>query len=135
MGGICPRCGLPYSWVERRRVPKTGRYYVYAVHYEGYTKVEGRIKKKKRYCYLGPAGSYEYVSRLHGKEGLNLKGLLDSDRALEYLDALIGYLENAELERREALRLAAKLRRLLKKLEAYGEGEVEGGANRVHQEA
>jgi len=89
---ICPRCGAPYSWIERRE--SKGNVYYYAVHvYKDPESGKRRVKK----CYLGPE-EYEYVSRLHIKEGLTLKGLRDSQRALEYLDALISYLQSVELD-------------------------------------
>ena len=51
---VCPRCGQPYSYVERHRVGNN--VYVYAVHYLGYTRgPDGRVHKRVRKCYLGPA--------------------------------------------------------------------------------
>jgi len=98
---LCPRCGAPYSWIERRE--SGGRVYYYAVHVYKDSSGKRRVKK----CYLGPE-EYEYVSRLHAKEGLTLKGLRDSQRALEYLDALIAYLQTVELD--NALRRELGLR-------------------------
>jgi len=102
---LCPRCGAPYSWIERRVVGK--RVYYYAVHV--YRDSSGKRTVKR--CYLGPE-EYEYVSMLHVKEGLTLKGLRDSQRAIGYLDALIGYLQTVELS--DSLRriLGAKFMRL-----------------------
>jgi len=49
----CPRCGLPISYMERRKVGS--RVYIYAVHYEGYERgPNGRPRPKLRRCYLGP---------------------------------------------------------------------------------
>ena len=48
------------------------------------------MRKKTRECYLG-SEEYDYVTVTHEREGLVLRGLSDSDRALEYLDALISY--------------------------------------------
>ena len=87
MWGECPRCGLPVNWVERKRVGR--RSYLYAVHYMG---VEGG-RRRIRKCYLGPEDSYEYVSRLHSREGLVLRGVWDEDRILEYLDTIARYLK------------------------------------------
>lgn len=78
---ICPRCGRPYNWIERKKVGE--RVYLYAVHVVG----EGKNRRREK-CYLGPEGNYEYVTRMHAHEGLVLKGLMDADRALEYLTAL-----------------------------------------------
>jgi len=50
---ICPRCGLPYSYIEKR-----GKYY-YAVHYE-----QRGEKRVKRRCYLG-AENYVHVSHIN----------------------------------------------------------------------
>ncbi len=52
----CPRCGRPYSYLERHRIGK--KVYLYAVHYEGYERgPDGRMRKRVRKCYLGPADS------------------------------------------------------------------------------
>jgi hypothetical protein len=52
----CPRCGRPYSYLERHRIGK--KVYLYAVHYEGYESgPDGRMRKRVRKCYLGPADS------------------------------------------------------------------------------
>lgn len=72
---VCPRCGLPFSYIERRKVKD--RTYLYAVHV-GYFMGRREIKK----CYLGPAGSYDYVNRMHQ---LGLTNLLDKS---QYLDAV-----------------------------------------------
>ena len=87
---VCPRCGLPYSYIERRVVG--GRVYLYAVHiYKA--KEGGKTKRRVRKCYLGPEDSYEYVSMMHEREGLRLKGLMNRERIIEYLDAIIRYIE------------------------------------------
>jgi hypothetical protein len=82
---VCPRCGLPYNYVERNRVGE--RVYLYAVHFEEAV-VDGKVRKRRRRCYLGPAGAYEYVSKLHFREGLLLYGLAVEDRAVRYLESL-----------------------------------------------
>lgn len=115
---ICPRCGLRYSWVERRRVDD--QVYIYAVH-DTMVGDKRRIKK----CYLGPV-SYKYVTRLHEREGLVLRGLADSDRVMEYLDALIEYLSEAEIDRETALKLDGRFEEIVRRLRRYGErGEKE----------
>ena len=74
---ICPRCGLKYSWIERKRVGY--HEYFYAVH------IDGPSRKK---CYLGPK-TYENVTKLHYDMALVLRGLLERDRAVEYLEILL----------------------------------------------
>ena len=88
---VCPRCGLPYSYIERRVVG--GRVYLYAVHVSK-VREGGRSKRKVRKCYLGPEDSYEYVSKLHEREGIVLRGLADRQRIIKYLDAIIRYIES-----------------------------------------
>ena len=61
--------------------------HLYTVHYLGYEKV----RKKTREYYLGPEESYEYVSKTHFREGLVFRGMIDFERALAYLDAIINY--------------------------------------------
>lgn len=116
---ICPRCGSRISWVERHR--HGGRVYLIAVHYLGYDRETGR--KNVRKCYLGPEDAYEYVSRIHVKEGLELKGLADSGRALEYLDVLINYISKVELDPEVRKSLGFKFMELGRKLlEGVGSG-------------
>jgi len=110
---ICPRCGEPISWFERRAVGN--RIYVYAVHVTT-VREGGRVKRKVRKCYLGPEDSYEYVSKLHKKEGLVLKGLVSSKRAIDYLDALIRYLESVEISRELRESLGIRFMRIGRKL-------------------
>jgi len=101
------------SWLETRL--HSGREYVYAVHEERGS--DG--KSRRRVCYLGPKGGYEYVSKLHEREGLVLRGLLDGSRALDYLERLVEYLEeraeegaiDVERLRKLASRLAGVVRR------------------------
>ncbi|PUA32105.1 MAG: hypothetical protein B9J98_04450 [Candidatus Terraquivivens tikiterensis] len=113
---VCPRCGGRISYYERRRDARTGRIYVYAAHYEGYTKVGRKVRKKVSKCYLGPAESYEYVSRTHFREGLILRGLADSDRAVAYIDSLISYITNTDLNDGVRRTLGAKFTELGRKL-------------------
>ena len=83
---ICPRCGLPYNWVERRRVGD--QVYFYAVHDYG-RGPDGKRHVEK--CYLGPE-RYINVAQLHHKEGLDLHGLLVQDRLFNYLIRIMDYL-------------------------------------------
>jgi len=116
---LCPRCGGRISWIERHK--HGGRVYLVAVHYLGYDKETGR--KNVRKCYLGPEDAYEYVSKIHEREGLELKGLADSGRALEYLDVLINYISKVELDPEVRKSLGSKFIELGRKLlEGVGSG-------------
>ena len=53
------------------------------------------------------------------------RGLVDPDRALEYLEALINYVSSAELDRGLALKLASRLEELAERLRRCT-GGVEG---------
>jgi len=69
MERACPRCGLPYSYIKRKRIG--GRVYLYAIH-----KSKGKVTRE---CYLGPQGGYEYVSRLHEDLQLQLYSIVERD--------------------------------------------------------
>jgi len=83
----CPRCFKDISWIEER--VRKGRKYYYAVHYEGYSRVDGRVRRRIKKCYLGPR-VYEYVSRMHSDIGLSLHGFMVRDRFLKYLEMVSG---------------------------------------------
>ncbi len=94
---VCPRCGQEGT-LELKRVG--GREYAYVTHW--YRDSTGRLRKKR--CYLGPLGSYEYVSRMHEREGLTLRGLVKdvgnvkltpNPRALQYIRELARYVRVA----------------------------------------
>jgi len=85
--------------------------------------VNGKKKIKYRYCYLGPKDSYLYVSKLHSSEGLELKGLADGDREIEYLKAILNSLTSSKLSKREAKKVERILRKALEKLRMGGEGD------------
>lgn len=101
---ICPRCGRPIDYYSVE--PRGSRKYVYAVHYIYVGK-----KRKTKKCYLGPADSYEYVSRTHADVGLVLHGAQDKHRTIEYLQALARALSRTGIEELPASELehAAKL--------------------------
>ena len=99
----CPRCGKEFKYIEERR--QNDRVYFYAVHVE---KLPGG-KRKIRKCYLGPL-TYEYVSRLHQRENLTFKGLLETYRAIDYLEAILQSLLNSALDPETRKRVAEKLR-------------------------
>ncbi|RSN72928.1 MAG: hypothetical protein DSO07_02195 [Thermoproteota archaeon] len=89
-GSVCPRCSSLIDYIERRE--SGGNTYLYAVHVE---KEEG--KRRLRKCYLGPENQYIYVSKLHTREGLDLRGLMDYERAIEYLESLKEYFRGVSL--------------------------------------
>ena len=123
---LCPKCGSPISWVEEAR--RRDRIYVIAVHYEGYSRdSRGKVKVKRRKCYLGPKGEYVYVSRTHYMEGLVLRGLHDRRRILDYLEALASHLaeKSHEIPRPTLKALARKLESLAHKLQEIAETGVE----------
>ncbi len=111
---ICPRCGQPYRYLERRRFGNN--VYYYAVHYEGYERgPDGRPRPKLRRCYLGP-NLYIEVSKTHSDLGLTLKGLIEDGRERDYINALAEAIEarlrDGRLRPEEALELARSLDRL-----------------------
>jgi len=126
--GACPRCGRPISWLERVR--RGDREYIVAAHYLGYAREGGRVKKRVVKCYLGPASCYEYVSRTHAREGLVFRGLVDEDRVISYLDAIIAYLGREALTPALAAKLAERFERLAGELRRYA--EEGGGAEEGH---
>jgi len=111
---ICPRCGKPYSSIKEVSIRE--RTYLYAFHYLGYEKVNGKAKLKRKYCYLGPKDKYEYVLKLHSSEGLELKGLADREREIEYLKAILSSLISSKLSGREAKKVERILGAALEKL-------------------
>jgi hypothetical protein len=113
-GGICPRCGQPYRYIEKRKIGNNT--YYYAVHYEGYDRgPNGRARPKLRRCYLGPNVYFE-VSKTHSDLGLTLKGLVEDGRERDYINAIVeaieGRLRDGRLKPEEALQLAKSLDKL-----------------------
>jgi len=78
MERACPRCGLPYSYIKRKRVG--GRVYLYSIH-----KSKGKVTRE---CYLGPQGGYEYVSKLHEDLQLQLSNVIERDW-VEYVRSMV----------------------------------------------
>ncbi|MGB9734461.1 MAG: hypothetical protein ACPL2E_07715 [Conexivisphaera sp.] len=110
---VCPRCGAPYTYLERRA--RGGVIYYYAVHEEH----EGgrRIRTKH---YLGPE-VYTAGQVTHLKIGVELEGATTPDpaRLRQYLTAVLdaivarrGEFSKDELEavRRELERALAELK-------------------------
>jgi hypothetical protein len=89
---ICPRCFREVSWIERRS--KGDRTYYYAVHYGGYSRVNGKIKRSISKCYLG-ADEYVNVERF---QNIGLSGVFDRDRFKRYVRRLMDFLSREDLE-------------------------------------
>jgi len=70
-------------------------------------KPDGKRRVKK--CYLGPL-VYEYVSRLHTDLNIVFKGLLEPQRAIEYLEAILQSLLNNDTGPETRREIARKLR-------------------------
>ncbi len=87
---MCPRCRCPFSYIKEKRV--NGRTYLYAVHY--YRDSTGRRRVKE--CYLGPKDHYKYVTKMHEKEELVFKRLIEQEKILEYFDAIVNYMANSD---------------------------------------
>ncbi|OYT57274.1 MAG: hypothetical protein B6U76_01490 [Desulfurococcales archaeon ex4484_217_2] len=98
---ICPRCGRKFSYLEKHR--RGDRIYVYAVHYEGYSKSGRRISKRITKCYLGPVEEYEYVSAL---QPITLYGLLKKGRLYSYVRELTSFVMKAPLSKELAIQIA-----------------------------
>jgi len=116
MVDICPSCKKPVSWYEKRKTKHNT--YVYAAH-----EIKENGKRKIRKCYLGPEKEYNYVSRM--QKGLVLRGLIDENRELEYLEELIESLieEELSIDKNKAKELVEKLEEFTRKLRKYAEGE------------
>ena len=137
---VCPRCGRPIDYLERRVLRSKGRdgkvhehVYFYAWHYARgpngeviYERGKPKIGKK---CYLGPA-EYTYASGLHAALGLQLKGLIEEvvegrPRLVDYLDsiakAIEDKMENVQMSAYTAQQLADRLQGLADRLRQYAE--------------
>ena len=124
---LCPKCGNRYHsiWISERG----NRTYVYAIH--------GRRK-----CYLGPLDEYVYVTRLHEREGLALKGAFNARRIGEWALPILGVAvlteEGLSVDEEFASRLVAELRSLADQIEReikeYKEAEKRGELERLERE-
>ena len=113
-GPKCPRCGGVISYIERQK--KGGKYYYYAVHYLGYTKTSGKVRKNVKKCYLGPE-TYDYVSKTHSDLGIVFEGAVEERRVIHYLDAFIMSLTKIELDKPTLIEIINKLKYLVERLE------------------
>jgi hypothetical protein len=128
---VCPRCGRPIDWVERRvlrRKGKDGKVYEHVYFYAAHVSVVNG-KRKIEKCYLGPA-EYTYASGLHAALGLQLKGLIGEvvegrPRIIDYLDSIARAIEdkmaNVQMSAYTAQQLADRLQGLADRLRQYAE--------------
>jgi len=96
LGKVCPRCGMPFSYVKRKKVG--GRVYLYAIH-----KSKGKVTRE---CYLGPVGGYEYVSKLHEDLQLQLSNVIERDW-VEYVRSMVEARVELALENPSLLNIVA----------------------------
>lgn len=118
---ICPRCGSPYNYIDKRKVGD-GVYY-YAVHVE--KTPEGRKVKK---CYLG-SGSYRYVEQF---QNLNLSGLIDEKRYLRYAINILDKLNGEELQKLDGKLVMNFVLNIISKLDKESVNKIfQASANRL----
>ena len=125
---VCPRCGLPISYIERQR--RGDQVYYYAVHYEGYERTpDGKIHKKVRRCYLGP-DKYVLTNKVLATAGIQVKSLahqLIEDKPLvvsqleELAKAIEEKIAKTEMSAYTAQQLADRLQGLADRLRQYAE--------------
>jgi len=89
----CPICKRPIDWTENRKVGS--RTYVYAVHKLEKTE-SGRWRVKR--CFLGPKEGYIHGAKTHLGLGMILRGYTDPNRVIDYLNALIDYVREVEMD-------------------------------------
>jgi RNA polymerase-binding transcription factor DksA len=120
---VCPRCGRPIDWLERR--VRNGHVYIYAYHY---VKDENGKRKVKK-CYLGPE-KYDYTNRVLATAGIQVKSLaqqLMEDRPLiasqleELVKAVEEKMARTEMSAYTAQYLADRLQGLADRLRQYAE--------------
>jgi hypothetical protein len=107
---ICPKCGAPISYIEKKVV--NGHTYYYAVH-----EVWHQGKRSRRKCYLG-AEQYTYAELFNY---LGLSGAIDARRYIRYLLRLLNYI-TARVEALDPAERAELVRALKEALEALEQG-------------
>jgi len=129
---VCPRCGRPIDYLERRVVRRRGkdgkvREQVYFIAWHYVRGPDGKRKVKK--CYLGPE-KYVHANRLLAAAGLHVKSLaqqLMEDRPLvvsqleELAKAIEEKMARTEISAYTAQQLADRLQGLLDRLRKYAE--------------
>ena len=109
-GDICPVCLSRIDSITIREKGKYKRQYVYAIHF-----YKGGDGKRHRYeCYLGPANEYVVAEKTNN---IGLKGRLEKDRFVEYLESILTYYKiSKEIDTGKALELFDKFMELLTKV-------------------
>jgi hypothetical protein len=128
-GDMCPICGRPIDYIEKKVVKGNGTQHVY--YYARHIIVDENGQKKVKKCYLG-AETYDYVSRKNYDLGIVFMGLAVDPvtRLVEYINSaankLSARIEGGALDLEQArswlnaLREAtAKLQSLADALEKY----------------
>ena len=104
---ICPRCGRPYNWLDRKTID--GRRYLFAVHV---------INGVRKSCYLGPEDGYVHAARTHPFLQLSAFGASpheELERRLEYIEESfrsLPKLVSTEEDRRRVLEVLDRVRRI-----------------------
>ncbi len=119
---VCPKCGQPIDWLERKRV--NGQIYYVAAHvyYEN-------GKRKIKRCYLGPE-KYIYGNMTQGHVGIQLKGPIEE--VLEGKPLIIDYVNDiaksvedkmakGQVSAYTAQQIADRLQELTTKLRQYAQ--------------
>ena len=139
---VCPRCGRPIDYLERKVARHKGKdgkvreyVYYYAWHYV--RGPDGRViyehgKPKVEKCYLGPE-RYVHANRLLATAGVHVKSLaqqLIEDKPLvvsqleELAKAVEERMAKAEMSAYTAQQLADRLQVLVDKLRQYAEARA-----------
>jgi len=90
---VCPKCGLPYDWIERRKVGS--RVYLLAVH----VVKEGDKRGKRIHHYLGPEDGYAVARASHSfmeLRGFAVDKASDVKRLVDYLTQILDALTDKE---------------------------------------
>jgi RNA polymerase-binding transcription factor DksA len=129
---VCPRCGRPIDYLERRVVRRKGkdgkvREQVYFIAWHYVRGPDGRRQVKK--CYLGPE-KYVHANRVLATAGLQVKSLaqqLIEDKPLvvseleELAKAIEEKMAKTEMSAYTAQHLADRLQGLADRLRQYAE--------------
>jgi len=132
---VCPRCGRPIDYLERRvvrRKDKDGkvREQVYFIAWHYLRGPDGRRQIKK--CYLGPE-RYVHANRVLATAGLQVKSLAqqlieDKPLVVSQLEDLAKVIEErmakTEMSAYTAQQLAGRLQELVDRLRQYAEARA-----------
>jgi hypothetical protein len=104
---ICPRCGQPYNWLEKRTIGD--RTYLIAVHV---------VNGVREICYLGPVGGYKIGAKTHPflqLTGFGANPREELERRLKYIEEnaqSLPKLVSTEEDRRRVLEVLDRVRRI-----------------------